>query len=498
MASGNPATAARLATRRAGCQSRAPMAEHRFPPATGPLTGRIAVPGDKSISHRALMLGALAVGETRIDGLLESEDVRATAAALQAMGAVIEQEEERWSIHGVGTGGLLQPDTALDMGNSGTSARLLMGLIASHGVTAVLTGDASLSRRPMGRVIEPLSLTGAQFAPSLGGTLPLRMEGTALAAPVEYRLPVPSAQVKSALLLAGLNARGRTTVIEPVATRDHTERMLAGFGVPVAIEEVDGERHISVTGEAELAPQDIAIPGDPSSAAFFIVAALLVEGSDLTIANVGLNPTRAGLIDVLRAMGGRIDALDPREVGGEPVADLRVRHSPLTGIEVDPAARPLDDRRVPDPVRRRRAGRRAHCRARAGRTAREGKRPVGDNGRRAHRDRRAGGGAGRRAGHRGHGRRAARGRWAGRDEARPPDRDEHGGSGAGIARWRDGRRYRCDRDEFSGVREERWASYDDEKPKDRHPSEGWDLFPDPGRPDPQEDPSFRWDDVLLP
>ena len=340
MASGNPATAARLATRRAGCQSRAPMAEHRFPPATGPLTGRIAVPGDKSISHRALMLGALAVGETRIDGLLESEDVRATAAALQAMGAVIEQEEERWSIHGVGTGGLLQPDTALDMGNSGTSARLLMGLIASHGVTAVLTGDASLSRRPMGRVIEPLSLTGAQFAPSLGGTLPLRMEGTALAAPVEYRLPVPSAQVKSALLLAGLNARGRTTVIEPVATRDHTERMLTGFGVPVAIEEVDGERHISVTGEAELSPQDIAVPGDPSSAAFFIVAALLVEGSDLTIANVGLNPTRAGLIDVLRAMGGRIDALDPREVGGEPVADLRVRHSLLTGIEVDPALAP--------------------------------------------------------------------------------------------------------------------------------------------------------------
>jgi 3-phosphoshikimate 1-carboxyvinyltransferase len=298
------------------------------------------VPGDKSISHRAVMLGALAIGETRVTGLLEGEDVMATAAAMRAMGARIEKIGEEWRIHGVGVGGLLQPANALEMGNSGTSTRLLMGLLASHAITAAFTGDASLSRRPMGRVIEPLSRVGASFSPSPGGTLPLMMTGASVPVPIEYRLPVASAQVKSAVLLAGLNTAGITTVIEPIATRDHSERMLRGFGAELWVEEVGGERVIGVRGEADLQPQTIAVPGDPSSAAFFIVAATLVEGSDLTIENVGLNPTRAGLITVLRQMGASIEQLNPREVGGEPVADLRVCHAPLTGIDIDPAIAP--------------------------------------------------------------------------------------------------------------------------------------------------------------
>ena len=310
-----------------------------FAPA-GPLRGTLRVPGDKSISHRAVMLGALAIGETRVTGLLEGEDVMATAAAMRAMGAHVEKTGDEWCIHGVGVGGLLQPHAALEMGNSGTSTRLLMGLIASHAITAAFTGDTSLSKRPMGRVIEPLSRIGAGFTPSPGGTLPLMMTGASVPVPIEYRLPVASAQVKSAVLLAGLNTAGITTVIEPVATRDHSERMLRGFGAELTVEEVGGERVIRVRGEADLRPQTIEVPGDPSSAAFFIVAATLIEGSDLTIENVGLNPTRAGLIDVLRRMGATIEELDPREVGGEPVADLRVRHAPLTGIEVDPALAP--------------------------------------------------------------------------------------------------------------------------------------------------------------
>ena len=311
----------------------------RFAP-SGPLTGRIRVPGDKSISHRSIMLGALAVGETRVTGLLEGEDVMATAAAMRAMGARVEKTGEEWRVHGVGVGGLLQPRTALDMGNSGTSTRLLMGLVASHGITATFTGDASLSARPMGRVIEPLGRMGAQFHGVPGGTLPITMEGLCPAVPIEYRLPVASAQVKSAVMLAALNTPGVTTVIEPVPTRDHSERMLRGFGADVAIEQVGGERVIRVRGEAELQPQTIEVPGDPSSAAFFVVAALLVEGSDLVIENVGLNPTRAGLFGVLRDMGGRIEELNAREVGGEPVADLHVRHSALTGIEIDPVIAP--------------------------------------------------------------------------------------------------------------------------------------------------------------
>ena len=305
---------------------------------SGPLTGRIRVPGDKSISHRSLMFGALAVGETRVTGLLEGEDVMATAAALRAMGATIEREAEgTWSIHGVGVGALLQPEAPLEMGNSGTSTRLLMGLVASHPITAQFTGDASLSKRPMGRVTEPLGLMGADFS---GTTLPLTERGLSPAVPITYRLPVASAQVKSAVLLAGLNTAGITSVIEPVPTRDHTERMLRGFGAELWVEEQDGERTIRIRGEAELRAQTIEVPGDPSSAAFFAVAALVVPGSDLVIENVGLNPTRAGLYEVLRQMGGAIEELDRREVGGEPVADLRVRHSALEGLEVDPAVAP--------------------------------------------------------------------------------------------------------------------------------------------------------------
>lgn len=300
------------------------------------------MPGDKSISHRSLMLSALAVGTSRVTGLLEGEDVLATAAAMRAMGATItRQAAGEWTIDGVGVGSLLQPEAALDMGNSGTSTRLLMGLVASHPITATFVGDASLSKRPMGRVIEPLSLMGADFTAAPGGRLPLTLRGVAPAVPIEYRLPVASAQVKSAILLAGLNTPGITTVIEPVATRDHSERMLKGFGADLTVElQADGARLIRLRGEAELRPQAIEVPGDPSSAAFFVVAALLVPGSDLVIENVGLNPTRAALFDVLRAMGGSIEEVDLREVGGEPVADLRVRASALHGIDVDPAVVP--------------------------------------------------------------------------------------------------------------------------------------------------------------
>lgn len=313
----------------------------RFLP-TGPLRGTIRVPGDKSISHRSIMLGALAVGETRVTGLLEGEDVLSTAAAMRAMGASVERiAAGEWSVHGVGVGALLQPQAPLDMGNSGTSTRLLMGLVASHPLTATFIGDASLSKRPMGRVIDPLSLMGAVFDASEGGRLPLTMRGALPAVPIEYRLPVASAQVKSAVLLAGLNTPGITTVIEPVPTRDHSERMLRGFGADLSVEiEANGTRVIRLVGEAELKPQTIEVPGDPSSAAFFIVAALVVPGSELKIQNVGLNPTRAGIIEVLRQMGGSIEEVNRREVGGEPVADLLVRHSALKGIEIDPAIAP--------------------------------------------------------------------------------------------------------------------------------------------------------------
>jgi 3-phosphoshikimate 1-carboxyvinyltransferase len=307
----------------------------------GPLTGTIQVPGDKSISHRSLMFAALAVGTSRITGLLEGEDVLATAAALRAMGATIERTGDgAWQVDGVGVSGLLQPATALDMGNSGTSTRLLMGLVASHPITATFTGDASLSGRPMGRVIEPLAQMGADITASPGGKLPLMVRGLCPAVPISYTLPVASAQVKSAVLLAGLNTPGITRVIEPVATRDHSERMLRGFGAQIIVEESAEGRIISITGEADLKPQTITVPGDPSSAAFWLVAASIVPGSDIVVRNVGLNVTRTGLVAALRLMGADIIELDARDVGGEPVADLRVRHAPLTAIDVPPDLAP--------------------------------------------------------------------------------------------------------------------------------------------------------------
>jgi 3-phosphoshikimate 1-carboxyvinyltransferase len=301
----------------------------------GPLSGRVRVPGDKSISHRSLMLSALAVGTSTVEGLLEGEDVLATAAAMRAMGATIARDEGgTWTIDGVGVGGLLQPAQALDMGNSGTSTRLLMGLVANHPITATFIGDASLSKRPMGRVIDPLSQMGADISASPGGRLPLMVRGLCPAVAIDYPLPVASAQVKSAVLLAGLNTPGITRVIEPVPTRDHSERMLRGFGAELTVEDGPDGKIIAIRGEAELIPQHIVVPGDPSSAGFPTVAALIVPGSDVLIENVGLNPTRAGLYDVLRMMGADIAYQDERTVGGEPVADLRVRASTLTGIEV--------------------------------------------------------------------------------------------------------------------------------------------------------------------
>lgn len=309
--------------------------------ASAPLAGTARVPGDKSISHRSLMLSALAVGQSRVTGLLEGEDVLATAAAMRAMGATIERGADgAWTIEGVGVGGLMQPGQALDMGNSGTSTRLLMGLVASHPISATFIGDASLSKRPMGRVIDPLSTMGASLESSPGGRLPLMVRGLCPAVPISYRLPVASAQVKSAILLAGLNTPGTTRVIEPVPTRDHSERMLKGFGASIEVETIEGARHIAIRGEAELKPQQIVVPGDPSSAAFPVVAALLVPGSAVTIENVGINATRAGLFEALRMMGAEIAFANVREVGGEPVADIVACHSALSGIEVPPELAP--------------------------------------------------------------------------------------------------------------------------------------------------------------
>jgi 3-phosphoshikimate 1-carboxyvinyltransferase len=303
--------------------------------ARSPLRGVLTVPGDKSISHRSLMFAGLAVGESRIEGLLEGEDVLATAAAMRAMGCTIERGDDGvWHVWGVGVGGLLQPEAALDMGNSGTSTRLLMGLVASHAITCTFTGDASLSGRPMGRVIEPLSQMGADISPSPGGRLPLMIRGMNPAVPITYTLPVASAQVKSAVLLAGLNTPGITRVIEPVPTRDHSERMLQGFGAHLTVEDSPDGKIISITGEAELKPQQIIVPGDPSSAGFWMVAASIVPGSHVTISNVCMNPTRTGLIAALRLMGADIAEANPRTVGGEPVADLVVRHARLNAIEV--------------------------------------------------------------------------------------------------------------------------------------------------------------------
>ena len=322
-----------------------------------PLKGTVRVPGDKSISHRALMLGALAVGRTEISGLLEGEDVLRTAAAMRAMGAGVERlAEGRWRVDGVGIGGLVEPADVLDLGNSGTAARLLLGLLATHPFSSFVTGDASLRSRPMRRVTDPLSCFGARFTTREGGRLPLSVTGAANPAPIEYTLPVPSAQVKSAVLLAGLNTPGETTVVEPHATRDHTERMLGHFGATVRVEAAaGGGRRITVVGQPELAAAPIAVPADISSAAFALVAGLVVPGSEVTVAGVGLNPSRTGLLASLGEMGADIAYLNERVEGGEPVADIRVRAGALRGA---------GDRRC---LYRRRAYRR-RCRARSARS----------------------------------------------------------------------------------------------------------------------------------
>ena len=303
--------------------------------AATPLSGRVRVPGDKSISHRALMFGALAVGETRITGLLEGEDVLRTAAAMRALGAAVVQDADgTWRVAGRGVGGLVEPADVLDMGNSGTAARLLCGVLASHPTFAVMTGDASLRRRPMKRVIDPLSACGARFASREGGRLPLAVEGARETLPLEYRVPVPSAQVKSAVLLAGLNAPGITRVEEPEATRDHTENMLRHFGATVQVEADGRKRVILLTGQPELRAADVAVPGDPSSAAFLAAAALLVPGSDLTIEGVGLNELRCGLFATLAEMQADVTVENRRVQGGEPVGDLVVRHRRLKAVDV--------------------------------------------------------------------------------------------------------------------------------------------------------------------
>lgn len=301
------------------------------------LTGRVTVPGDKSISHRSLMLGSQAVGTTKIRGLLEGEDVIHTAEALQALGTGIERGKDGvWKVHGVGTGGLSETATTLYMGNSGTSTRLLMGLLASHPFDSTFDGDASLRKRPMKRVTVPLAQCGASFS---GDMLPLTVHGARSAVPFEYTLPVASAQVKSAIMLAALNIPGVTTIVEPIATRDHTERMMRFMGL--ALDETtdkNGTKTIRLTGQPELKPFTITVPGDPSSAAFLIVAALITEDSELIIENVCMNPTRTGLFDTLIEMGADLKFINPRNVAGEPVADLKVKSSRLKGIRV-PASR---------------------------------------------------------------------------------------------------------------------------------------------------------------
>jgi 3-phosphoshikimate 1-carboxyvinyltransferase len=311
-----------------------------------PLRGRADVPGDKSVSHRALILGAMAVGETRIAGMLEGEDVLATAAAMRAFGAQVERQGGGWSVHGVGVGGLMEPEDVIDCGNAGTGVRLLMGAMATHDMTATFTGDASLRSRPMARVTGPLEAFGTRAHGRRGGRLPMTVVGAAEPVPVRHALAVPSAQVKSALLLAGLNAPGETVVIEREPTRDHTERMLRGFGAEVRVTDGPEGREIVVTGRPELRPQGIAVPRDPSSAAFPVCAALVVPGSEVLVPGIGLNPTRAGLYGTLEEMGADLAFENRREEAGEPVADLRARHSPgLRGVEVPPerAASMIDE-----------------------------------------------------------------------------------------------------------------------------------------------------------
>jgi 3-phosphoshikimate 1-carboxyvinyltransferase len=307
---------------------------------SAPISGRVRVPGDKSISHRALILGALATGRTRIAGLLEAEDVLATARAVEALGAEVRHDGDAFEVLGQGVGGLRAPDAPLDFGNSGTASRLMLGVVAGHGMRAEFTGDASLCRRPMGRVLEPLATMGLQVEGERD-TLPLTVQGTQDLVPIVYDLAVPSAQVKSSILLAGLHAPGRTTVVEPLPTRDHTERMLEFFGAELKIEDrADGARAVTVCGDAELTGADLAVPGAPSSAAFLVAAALICPGSEVVIENVLMNPTRTGFFETLREMGADLEVLDLRETGGELAGDLRVKASALKGVRVPPERAP--------------------------------------------------------------------------------------------------------------------------------------------------------------
>jgi len=305
-----------------------------------PLKGRVKAPGDKSISHRAFLMGLLACGETKVTGLLEGDDVMRTGKACQALGAEIERRAPgTWRIRGPGLGAILPPRETLDFGNAGTGSRLMMGVVGGHGITATFDGDASLRKRPMRRILDPLKLMGAQvLSEAEGGRCPIVLKGARDPAPIEYRTPVASAQIKSAVLLAGLNARGATTVIEAQASRDHTERMLAHFGAEVTIQPEGEGRRITLVGRPELRPATVVVPADPSSAAFPIVAALIVPGSDIVVEGVMMNPLRTGLLETLGEMGAHIEALDRRVEGGEEVADLRVRHGTLRGVDV-PAAR---------------------------------------------------------------------------------------------------------------------------------------------------------------
>ncbi|MFZ8959539.1 MAG: 3-phosphoshikimate 1-carboxyvinyltransferase, partial [Paracoccaceae bacterium] len=311
------------------------------------LSGEAHVPGDKSISHRSLIFGAMAIGQTRIKGLLEGQDVLDTAKAMASFGARVTRiGDGEWHVDGVGVGGFAEPDHVIDCGNSGTGVRLIMGAMATTPIAATFTGDASLNKRPMARVTDPLALFGTQAFGRSGGRLPMTIIGAETPVPVRYKLPVPSAQVKSAVLLAGLNVRGQTVVIEEEATRDHTERMLAGFGATISSEQTDEGRVITLEGQPELRPQDITVPRDPSSAAFPICAALITEGSDVLVPNIGLNPTRAGLFETLVEMGADLTYENIRDEGGEPMADIRARFSPdLKGIEVPPerAASMIDE-----------------------------------------------------------------------------------------------------------------------------------------------------------
>ncbi len=309
-----------------------------------PLSGIAAVPGDKSISHRALMLGALAVGETVIEGLLEGEDVLRTAAAMRLLGAQVAREGDAgpgaiWRLHGRGVGGLTEPSDVLDMGNAGTGARLLMGLLSTHPFPSFFTGDSSLRSRPMRRVIEPLSQMGGRFVSREGGRLPVCVIGTASPVPITYEMPVASAQVKSAVLLAGLNTPGRTTIIEKLASRDHTERMLRHFGAALHVEPMPGGGWtIALSGQPELSGRAVKVPADPSSAAFPLVAALLVAGSEVTLPGIGVNRLRTGLYDTLLDMGADLAFTNRRDQAGEEVADLVVKHTALVGCDV-PAER---------------------------------------------------------------------------------------------------------------------------------------------------------------